>query len=171
MKHLILIFVIMANTIVAQNFHDLTINSISGEEIKMSEFEGKKVLIVNVASYCGYTSQYSDLQKLYENHDNLVVIGVPCNQFGFQEPFSNDSISKFCSTKYSVDFPMTEKIKVKGKNQHPLYKWLTTKELNKVDDFKVSWNFNKFLIDEKGKFISYFGSSILPSSSKLTQYL
>ena len=171
MKHLILILVIMANTIAAQNFHDLTINSISGEEMKMSEFEGKKVLIVNVASYCGYTSQYSDLQKLYENHDNLVVIGVPCNQFGFQEPFSNDSISKFCSTKYAVDFPMTEKIKVKGKNQHPLYKWLTTKELNKVDDFKVSWNFNKFLIDEKGKLISYFGSSTLPSSSKITQYL
>jgi glutathione peroxidase len=172
MKIFISIFLILNSvTLTAQSFQELSIKSIDGVELSMKEFSGKNVLIVNVASFCGYTSQYTELQKLSEDYQNLVVLGVPCNQFGFQEPFSTDSIKSFCSKKYAVDFPMTEKIKVKGSSQHPLYQWLTQKKLNKVADYKVSWNFNKFLIDEKGNLISHFGSNVLPTSKEITKYL
>lgn len=172
MKLITFIFITFLNlTLMAQNFYDISINSIEGNEIKMSEFKGKKILIVNVASYCGYTSQYTDLQILSQEFEDLVVIGVPCNQFGFQEPFSSDSIKSFCSRKYAVTFQMTEKTKVKGSNKHQLYKWLTEKEKNKLDDFKVSWNFNKFLINEKGELVSHFESNTLPLSEEITKYL
>ncbi|MDA8956479.1 glutathione peroxidase [Flavobacteriales bacterium] len=167
----LIILTIINTTLMAQNFHDLSINSIDGNEIKMSQYKGKNVLIVNVASFCGYTSQYTDLQALSEKFENLEVIGVPCNQFGFQEPLSTDSIKSFCSSKYAVTFPMTEKTKVKGKSQHPLFKWLTDKEQNKLDDYKVSWNFNKFLIDENGQLISHYGSSVSPLSEDITKHL
>lgn len=167
----LIILTIINTTLMAQNFHDLSINSIDGNEIKMSQYKGKNVLIVNVASFCGYTSQYTDLQTLSEKFENLEVIGVPCNQFGFQEPLSTDSIKSFCSSKYAVTFPMTEKTKVKGKSQHPLFKWLTDKEQNKLDDYKVSWNFNKFLIDENGQLISHHGSSVSPLSEDITKHL
>lgn len=167
----LIILTIINTTLMAQNFHDLSINSIDGNEIKMSQYKGKNVLIVNVASFCGYTSQYTDLQALSEKFENLEVIGVPCNQFGFQEPLSTDSIKSFCSSKYAVTFPMTEKTKVKGKSQHPLFKWLTDKEQNKLDDYKVSWNFNKFLIDENGQLISHHGSSVSPLSEDITKHL
>ena len=167
----LIILTLINTTLMAQKFHDLSINSIDGDEIKMSQYEGKNVLIVNVASFCGYTSQYTDLQALSEKFENLEVIGVPCNQFGFQEPLSTDSIKSFCSSKYAVTFPMTEKTKVKGKSQHPLFKWLTHKEQNKLDDFKVSWNFNKFLIDENGQLISHYGSGVSPLSEDITKHL
>lgn len=167
----LIILTIINTTLMAQNFHDLSINSIDGEEIKMSQYEGKNVLIVNVASFCGYTSQYTDLQALSEEFENLEVIGVPCNQFGFQEPHSTDSIKSFCSRKYAVTFPMTEKAKVKGSSQHPLFQWLTDKEQNKLDDFKISWNFNKFLIDENGKLVSHYGSNVSPLSEDITKHL
>jgi glutathione peroxidase len=172
MRLAILTILTLINTnIMAQNFYDLTIKSIDGEEIKMSKFVSKNVLIVNVASFCGYTSQYTELQALSEEYENLEVIGVPCNQFGFQEPLSTDSIKSFCSKKYAVTFPMTEKVKVKGTKQHPLFEWLTSKEQNKLDDFKVSWNFNKFLVDENGKLIAHYGSSVSPLSNDITKHL
>jgi len=167
----LLTLTIMNTTLIAQNFYDLSINSIDGKEIKMSDFKNKNVLIVNVASFCGYTSQYTDLQTLSQEFEDLVVIGVPCNQFGFQEPLSTDSIKSFCSRKYAVTFPMTEKTKVKGSSQHPLFTWLTNKKQNKLDDFKVSWNFNKFLIDKNGKLISHYSSNISPLSEEITKHL
>jgi glutathione peroxidase len=136
--------------------------------INMQDYKGKKILLVNVASKCGYTSQYADLQKLNELHGDIVqVIGVPCNQFLGQEPGTNTEIAQFCQENYNVTFPLTDKIKVKGDSQHPLYRWLTNKNLNGLDDFSVSWNFNKFLIDENGNLINHFGSSVKPLSEEL----
>tara|TARA_B100000886_G_C20424036_1_gene493020 strand:- start:1437 stop:1925 length:489 start_codon:yes stop_codon:yes gene_type:complete len=156
----------------SQSFYQLSIQSIENKEIKMSDFKGKYILIVNVASYCGYTSQYADLQKLSEKYANkLVVLAVPCNQFGSQEPKSENEIKIFCEKKFDVSFPMTKKVNVKGNNQHPLYYWLTNKELNKLDDFDVSWNFNKFLISENGELISYFKSGVNPLDNQITDKL
>ena len=129
------------------------------------------ILFVNVASYCGYANQYSDLQKLHETYDNLEVIGLPCNQFLFQEPFSEDTIKQFCSSNYGVNFIMTEKINVKGKNQHEIYKWLTDKDLNKIKDSKVKWNFQKYLVNKSGELIDVFYSKTLPLSKEITQHL
>lgn len=143
-----------------------------GDTIRMQDFEGKFVLCVNVASRCGYTPQYKDLQALYEKYaDKLVVIGFPCNQFMMQEPGSEESIATFCEKNYGVTFPMTEKINVKGANQHPLYSWLTHKEQNGVDDAKVSWNFNKFLISPEGKWLGHFGSGVSPLDEEITAFL
>ena len=156
----------------AQNsLYNISINSIDNEPIKLSNFKGKFILFVNVASYCGYTNQYSDLQKLHETYDNLEVIGLPCNQFLFQEPFSEDTIKQFCSSNYGVNFIMTEKINVKGKNQHEIYKWLTNKDLNKIKDSKVKWNFQKYLVSKSGELIDVFYSKTLPLSKEITQHL
>ena len=115
------------------SLYAIEINSLEGNPINLSDYKGKHILFVNVASECGFTGQYSDLQKLYETYqDQLMIIGVPCNQFGSQEPGSADQIQSFCSKNYGVTFLMTEKIDVKGKNQHPLYKWLTDKDLNGI---------------------------------------
>ena len=118
----------------------------------MEQYKGKQILIVNTASECGYTPQYQDLQKLHETYPNLVMIGFPCNQFMGQEPGSNAEIKSFCQKNYGVTFLMAEKIDVKGKNQHPLYQWLTQKEKNGVENSTVSWNFNKFLIGADGTY-------------------
>jgi glutathione peroxidase len=134
----------------------------------MRDYEGKKILLVNVASRCGYTSQYADLQKLNERFGDVVqVIGIPCNQFMGQEPGTNSEIAQFCQKNYNVTFPLTDKIHVRGENQHPIYQWLTNKNLNGLDDFSVSWNFNKFLIDENGKLMNHFGSNTNPLSEEL----
>ena len=151
--------------------YDIPLQSIDNESVDLKQYKGKYMLFVNVASYCGYTNQYSDLQKLHDTYNNLEVIGLPCNQFLFQEPFSQDSIKKFCESNYSITFLMTEKINVKGKNQHELYKWLTNKDLNKVKDSKVKWNFQKYLISPEGKLIDVFYSKTLPLSKDITQYL
>jgi glutathione peroxidase len=138
--------------------------------IDIASFKGKKMLVVNTASKCGFTPQYKELEQLHQKHgDKLVIIGAPCNQFGNQEPGSAEEIGVFCQKNYGVSFLMTDKLDVKGKNQHSLYSWLTKKELNGVDDFEVSWNFNKFLLDENGKLTHYFGSSTSPS--KIEEYL
>ena len=159
-------------SIEAQNsLYNISINSIDNEPIELSNFKGKFILFVNVASYCGYTNQYSDLQKLHETYDNLEVIGLPCNQFLFQEPFSEDTIKQFCSSNYGVNFIMTEKINVKGKNQHEIYKWLTDKDLNKIKDSKVKWNFQKYLVNKSGELIDVFYSKTLPLSKEITQHL
>ena len=157
--------------IFAQSFYDLSIEGISGDLISFSEFKGKNVLIVNVASKCGYTSQYDDLQQLSEDFDNLVVLGVPCNQFANQEPKDELEIKQFCINKYGVSFPMTKKVKVRGYNIHPVYQWLTQKKLNKVGDYRVKWNFNKFLINKKGELVSFFPSRVKPLSSDITKLI
>ena len=156
----------------ATSIYDIKINSINGEAINLADFKGKKILFVNTASKCGFTPQYEELQKLHDTYqDKLVVIGLPCNQFGGQEPGTLSEIQNFCSVNYGVDFLMTEKIDVKGDNQHPLYKWLTDKSLNGSKSSSVKWNFQKYLIDEEGRFIDVFYSMTKPMSSKITQYL
>lgn len=153
----------------AKTFYDLSIKSLDGKQtINFSQFKGKKVLCVNTASECGYTPQYEGLQKLQEKFkDKLVVIGFPCNQFGGQEPGNNEEIATFCKKNYGVTFTLTEKIDVKGKNQHPVYQWLCQKTNNGVGDYEVKWNFNKFLINEKGELVNYFPSSVKPQSAEL----
>jgi len=154
------------------SIYDISINSITGEPINLADFKGKKILIVNTASECGFTGQYADLEKLYETYkDKLVVIGVPCNQFGGQEPGTLTEIKSFCEVNYGVTFLLTEKVDVKGEKQHPLYEWLTSKELNGVKSSGVKWNFQKYLIDENGNYIDYFYSMTKPMSSKITKYV
>jgi len=148
--------------------YDFSITRIDGEEINLNAFKGKKILFVNVASKCGYTSQYEGLQKLYEqNKEKLVIIGLPCNQFMHQEPGTNEEIQIFCTKNYGVTFPITEKVNVKGDKIHPLYSWLTREELNGVEDSKVKWNFQKYLIDEEGKLVQVFGSKVEPLSQEI----
>ncbi len=154
------------------SLYDISINSLTGEPIDLSSFKGKKILIVNTASECGFTGQYEGLQELYNTYkDKLVVIGVPCNQFGGQEPGTATEIQSFCKQNYGVTFLMTEKVDVKGENQHPLYKWLTNKELNGESSSSVKWNFQKYLIDEKGNLIDYYYSITSPTSTKITKHL
>jgi glutathione peroxidase len=162
------------NSTSAQNtsIYDIEINSLSGDKLDLHKYKGKHILIVNVASKCGFTPQYKDLQDLHEKYqDKLVVIGVPCNQFGSQEPGTATEIESFCQKNYGVEFIITEKVDVKGDNQHPLYAWLTTKDLNKVDSSSVKWNFQKYLIDPTGKYIDLFYSITNPTSEKITKYL
>lgn len=159
MKKLIIMSIIISSIIPLQsqekNFHSFTVKTITGEEISLSEFRGKKVLVVNTASKCGLTPQYENLQKLYEEYggDDFTIVGFPANNFLSQEPGSNEEIQEFCSINYGVTFPMMAKISVKGKGIHPLYAWLTDKDENGVMDAKVSWNFQKFLIDENGNLV------------------
>ena len=148
--------------------YDFSLTGTDGKEVNLNMFKGKKILFVNVASKCGYTPQYEGLQKLYEqNKQNLVIIGLPCNQFMNQEPGTNEEIQTFCSKNYGVTFPITQKIYVKGDKIHPLYNWLTRKEFNGVEDSKVKWNFQKYLIDEEGALIQVFGSKIKPLGEEI----
>lgn len=158
---------------VSNSIYDFKIKAIDSEElIHLSDFKGMKILFVNVASKCGFTPQYRDLQNLYEQYrEKLVIIGFPCNQFLMQESGSEYLIKRFCTVNFGVSFPLTTKIKVKGKDQHPIYKWLTKKDLNGVGNFKVSWNFNKFLVDENGKLLKHFRSSVKPLSPEITSFL
>ena len=152
--------------------HNIKINNIQGKEIDLSEYSGKKILFVNVASKCGFTPQYEGLQELYEKYqDKLMIIGVPCNQFKKQEPGNSTEIQEFCKLNYGVTFPITEKIEVKGDNKHPLYQFLTNKELNGVKSSSVKWNFQKYLVDENGKLIDYWYSLTKPMSKKITKHL
>ena len=152
--------------------YDIEIKSLQNNPIHLSDFKGKHLLFVNVASKCGFTPQYKELEKLYNTHaNNLVVIGVPCNQFGKQEPGNNDEIEEFCKVNYGVSFLITEKIDVKGKEQHPLYNWLTSRELNNKKSSSVKWNFQKYLIDEHGALMDVFYSITKPMSKKITKLL
>jgi len=154
------------------SLYDIKINSLQGKEIDFSNYKGKKILFVNVASKCGFTPQYDGLQELYEKHqDKLMIIGVPCNQFGKQEAGSSEEIQEFCKLNYGVTFPITEKTEVKGKNKHPLYQFLTDKKLNGVKSSSVKWNFQKYMVDENGKLIDYWFSLTKPNSSKITKHL
>ena len=154
------------------SIYDIAINDLYGSEINLAHYKGKFILFVNVASECGFTNQYEGLQKLYDKYqDKLMVIGVPCNQFGGQEPGTSQEIESFCKRNYGVTFLMTEKIDVKGKNQHPLYKWLTDKTLNGVKNTSVKWNFQKYMIGPNGEYIDYFYSITKPMSSKITKLI
>ena len=153
------------------SLYDIQINSLEGGVLELSKFSAKSMLLVNVASNCGFTSQYKALQQLSETYeDELVVIGFPCNQFGQQEPGSPDEIKSFCSNRYGVSFPLSEKINVKGSHQHPVYQWLTRKDLNGKKSSKVHWNFQKYLISPEGKLIDVFYSTTSPMSKKITKY-
>ena len=155
-----------------KSIYDIEINSLQGKPINLSLFKGKKILFVNVASKCGFTPQYKELQKLHNLYEeSLVVIGVPCNQFGKQEPGNSTEINEFCQVNYGVSFLITEKISVKGKEQHPLYRWLTDKNENGRKNSSVKWNFQKYLISEDGELIDHYYSMTSPTSSKIKKHL
>lgn len=154
------------------SIYDIEINTIEGTPCSLSDYKGKKMLFVNVASKCGFTKQYKELQELCDSYKKeLVVIGLPCNQFGGQEPGAPDQIQEFCERNFGVSFLLTEKIQVKGRNQHPLYTWLTSKKLNGKKSSSVKWNFQKYLVDERGNLIDYFYSITKPTSSRITRHL
>ncbi|AHM59566.1 glutathione peroxidase [Flammeovirgaceae bacterium 311] len=155
------------NNAMAKNFYDFKMNSLSGEEIDFSRFKGKKVLVVNTASECGYTPQFKDLQSLHEQHGNkVVVLGFPANNFGGQEPGSSEQIAAFCQKNYGVSFPMFEKISVVGSDQHPLYQWL-----KEQSGEEPKWNFSKYLLDENGKVIGFYPSGVNPMDDPIISQL
>ncbi|MFK8059626.1 MAG: glutathione peroxidase [Polaribacter sp.] len=154
------------------SIYDIKIDSLQGKPINLSTYKNKFLLFVNVASKCGFTPQYKGLEELHETYkDNLVVIGVPCNQFGKQEPGNSDEIQEFCQVNYGVSFLITEKVDVKGDTKHPLYTWLTSREFNNKKSSSVKWNFQKYLISPEGKLIDYYFSITKPLSSKITKHL
>ncbi|MBK9256783.1 MAG: glutathione peroxidase [Saprospiraceae bacterium] len=147
------------------SFHSLSADALDGKTITMDQYKGKKVIVLNVASKCGYTPQYADWQAFYEkNKENFVVLGFPCNQFMGQEPGTAEDIESFCQKNYGVTFQMFDKVDVKGADQHPVYKWLTTPEQNGWNADVPSWNFCKYLIDENGNLTHFFASKIKPDS-------
>jgi len=153
-----------------KTLHNFSSKTLDGKEFDFASLKGKKVLIVNTASECGYTPQYKGLEALYEKYKdkNFVVIGFPCNDFGGQEPGSSKDIQGFCSKNYGVTFTMMEKVSI---SKSPIYQWLTHKSENGVLDATVKWNFNKFLIDEKGNLVKYLPSSVEPMSSEITNWI
>ena len=155
-----------------KTIYDFKVEGLDGNMISFADFKGKKILIVNTASQCGYTPQYEGLQALYNKYkDRLVIVGFPANNFGAQEPGSNKDIKEFCKKNYGVTFPMAAKISVKGDDIAPIYKWLCNKSENGVLDATIKWNFNKFLLDEKGNLLYYFESKVTPMSTELTSKL
>ncbi len=146
-------------------FHTFKMQTLDGKEVDFSQYKGKKVLLVNTASECGYTPQYADLQKLHETHgDKVVVLGFPANNFGGQEPGSEEEIASFCQKNYGVTFQMMEKISVKGDDQHPLYQWLAK---HSPDGEEPSWNFSKYLVDENGKVVAFYPSKVKPMGEEI----
>lgn len=175
-KMSVIILSMLASISFAQNtkdFYSLSTKTIDGDDFNFSQLKGKKVLIVNTASECGYTPQYADLEKLYQTYkdQNFVIIGFPANNFASQEPGSNQDIKSFCSKNYGVTFSMMNKIAVKGKDIDTVYKWLTEKENNGVETTNVSWNFNKFLIDEKGNYIKHLKSNVKPFDNEIVEWI
>lgn len=148
------------------------VKTIDGTEFDYAQLKGKKVLIVNTASECGYTPQYEDLEKLYQGYkDKLIILGFPANNFGGQEPGTNEEIKEFCKSKFNVTFQMFEKISVLGDDMAPLYKWLTSKDLNGWNDQQPKWNFNKYLLDEEGNLVKYYSSAVKPMSDEIVSQL
>ena len=150
---------------------DFTMKSIDGKPVDLAKYKGKVVLFVNVASKCGYTPQYEALEALHEKYgkDGLVIIGVPANEFGQQEPGSNEQIATFCKSKYNVQFPMLGKVVVKGDGQAPLYQYLTSKETDPKFAGPIKWNFTKFLISRNGEIVNRFESAVKPDSDEVTK--
>lgn len=167
-KSLSLILIIMATTVFSQNsIYDFKFNTIDGKEIEFSSFKGKKLLLVNTASECGFTPQYQELQALHESHgEDLIIIGFPANNFGGQEPGENEEIAAFCQKNYGVTFLMAEKVSVAGATIHPLFKWLVNQE-NDSFTGAINWNFEKFLIGTDGKVEARFRSAVKPNSEEI----
>jgi glutathione peroxidase len=169
------LFMMLVVGAMAQNktLYDFKATSLDGQPFDLTSLKGKKVLVVNTASKCGFTPQYKLLQELYDKYkdQNFVIIGFPANNFAQQEPGTNSEIKEFCTKNYGVTFPMMSKISVKGNDIDPLYKWLTLKTLNGVVDAEVQWNFQKFMIDEQGKLVGFALSKELPNSEKITNWI
>jgi len=170
------IIFLFSGMISAQNkngFYDLKTKTITGEDFLFSSLIGKKVLIVNTASKCGNTPQYKDLEVLYKKYGGkkFIIIGFPANNFLSQEPGTNAEIKEFCTANYGVTFPMMSKISVKGDDIDPIYKWLTTKTLNGVMDSKIKWNFQKYMVDEKGNLVGEVAPAEKPDCEKITNWI
>ena len=158
--------------LMGKTIYDYKVESLDGGEINFADFKGKKILIVNTASECGFTPQYADLEKISKDYaEKLVVIGFPANNFGGQEPGSNNEIGAFCQKNFGVTFPMAAKVSVKGEDQAPIFRYLTEKDLNGVKNASILWNFTKFLIDENGKLIDSYGSTTKPTADAITKHL
>jgi glutathione peroxidase len=177
MKKIVLGFVFLLTVCFVQaqsiSVYDFTVKTIDGQDFPLSALKGKKVMFVNVASKCVLTPQYKLLQALYAEfeNDNFVIVGFPANNFGAQEPGTNAEIQTFCTANYGVTFPMMEKISVKGEDIHPLYQWLTTKAQNGVEDSEVTWNFQKFMIDENGDWVGVAEPKTLPTAEVITNWI
>ncbi len=158
--------------LITSSIYDFKVDGLEGGSIDLSAYKGKKIMIVNTASKCGFTPQYADLEKLYEAYkDRLVIIGFPANNFGQQEPGTNSEIKEFCKKNYGVSFPMAGKVSVKGDDIHPLFKYLVDEAGKLGVQDPIKWNFTKFLIDENGKLIAVFPSKVTPMSEEITKYL
>lgn len=156
----------------SKSIYDYSFVSLQGDSINLKDYKGKKILFVNVASKCGFTPQYEGLQKLHEQYgDKLAIIGFPCNQFGSQESGTHEEIESFCQKNYGVEFLLSEKIDVKGEKQHPVYSWLTDKDLNGKKSTSVKWNFQKYMVDENGNWVDYWFSTTKPLSNKIVKHL
>lgn len=154
------------------SIYEIPLKDLEGKSVDLSSYKGKKLLIVNTASHCGFTGQYKDLQQLADTYaGKVVVLGFPCNDFGRQEPGDATEIREFCSKNYAVTFPMFEKVHVKGEGVSPLYSWLTDSAKNGWNSEAPSWNFCKYLIDENGQLLSYFPSSVNPMDEKIVSHL
>tara|TARA_X000000368_G_scaffold337178_1_gene274957 strand:+ start:288 stop:884 length:597 start_codon:yes stop_codon:yes gene_type:complete len=153
-------------------FYNLSANDIDGNLIDFSKFKGKKILIVNVASKCGYTSQYKDLQELHKKYnDKVTILAFPSNNFGFQEPGSNDQIEEFCETNYGIEFQLFEKSDVRGKNLNSVYKWLSSIDDNGWNDKAPRWNFFKYLVDETGNLKAVYSSNVNPLDDEIIDFV
>jgi glutathione peroxidase len=171
MRKLYLTGMVMAASLFgASGVLDFTLNSLDGKPAPLAEYRGKVLLIVNVASKCGYTPQYTGLEKIYEKYKDqgFVILGFPANNFGGQEPGTNEEIKTFCSSKYQVTFPMYSKVSVKGADSTPLYQFLTDKQSNPATAGEIKWNFTKFLVDRNGKVIARFEPAVTPESADVT---
>jgi glutathione peroxidase len=172
MKALVITFLMAAVLTGTTSIYDFKVAGLDGKEIDMSRYKGKKIMIVNTASKCGNTPQYDELEKLYEKYkDRLVIIGFPANNFGSQEPGSNEEIAEFCKKNYGVTFPMAEKVSVKGDDIAPIYKYLTEEAERKGFPNPVKWNFTKFLIDEKGQLVTVIHNKTSVLSEDVLKYL
>lgn len=176
MKKLTIILSLILISTVAfsqKSFYDFKVKDIDGKEFNLSSLKGKKVLVVNTASKCGFTPQYKELEAIYKLYggDKFTIIGFPANNFGKQEPGTNQEIKEYCSNEFHVTFPMMSKISVKGDDMAPLYKWLTSKSENGVKDSEVKWNFQKYLIDEKGKLVEVVDTKVKPDDDKIVNWI
>jgi glutathione peroxidase len=166
------VFAAVAFTVTENNIYSFKVNALDGTTINFSDYKGKKIMIVNTASKCGNTPQYEELEKLYEQYkDKLVVIGFPANNFNAQEPGTNEEIKEFCKKNYGVTFPMAEKVSVKGDDIAPIYQYLTDEAKKKGIENPVKWNFTKFLFDEKGELITVINHKTKPMSEEVLKYL
>ena len=156
-----------------ENIYQFTVDDLYGSEFDFSSLEGKKIMVVNTASECGLTPQYEDLQKLYDEYkdENFVIVGFPANNFGGQEPGSNEQIASFCKENYGVTFPMMSKISVKGEDKHKVYQFLTKKDKNGLQDSEVAWNFQKYLIDENGELAMVIEPRTLPTDPSIVKWI